>query len=180
MSKEPKVEAATPQLPAKDTFRILIMDTPEHVDQLKAVCKDAGHAVVPAHTIDDAFRFLDGKDHADVIICAAHLEDESVFEFLKRLRSNPDHAESMFMTLSLAPGALGVKLNDSTEKAGRCLGADAFVSMPVFDASLLISEIEKLLPLVPMMERCRLQGEEKGRSDLDSDSTELVDQRSHK
>src|ERR1700735_3777723 len=114
MTDEPKVEKATPELAAKDTFRILIMDSPKHVDQLKAACKNAGHSVVPAHTIQEAFRFLDGKNHADVIVCAANLEDESVFEFLKRLRSNPIHKASMFMMLSLAPGPIGVQLNDST------------------------------------------------------------------
>jgi CheY-like chemotaxis protein len=161
MSEEPKVEPATPELAAKDTFRILIMDTPEHVDQLKVACKDAGHSVVSAHTIQEAFRFLDGKNHADVIICAAHLEDESVFEFLKRLRNNPVHKASMFMMLSLAPGPVGVQLNDSTKNAGRVLGADAFVSMPVFDAPQLIAEIKKLLPLVPWLEKSRLEAEER-------------------
>ena len=161
MKEEPEVEEATgkDKLAAKDTFRILIMDSPKHVDQLKAACKKAGHSVVPAHTIEEAFRFLDGSNHADVIICAANLEDESIFEFLQRLRKNPIHKNSMFMTLSLAPGPVGVQLNDSTEKAGRLLGADAFVSMPVFDASQLIAEIKKLLPLVPMLERSKLKDE---------------------
>jgi CheY-like chemotaxis protein len=165
MSEEPKVEPATPELAAKDTFRILIMDNPEHVEQLKTACKNAGHSVVSANTIEEAFRFLEGKNHADVIVCAAHLEDESLFDFLKRLRSNPIHKQSMFMTLSLAPGPIGVQLNDSTEKAARLLGADAFVSMPVFDAPQLIAEIKNLLPLVPMLERSRIETEEKAQSD---------------
>lgn len=155
--KEPKVEKATSELAAKDTFRILIMDTHEHTDQLKAACKGAGHSVVAAHSIAESFAFLDGTDHADVIICAAYHEDESLFEFLKRLRSEPIHNDSMFMTLALAPGPIGVKLNDSIEKAGRFLGADVFISMPVFDATQLIAEIKKLLPLVPKFERHRLE-----------------------
>lgn len=44
------------------------------------------------------------------------------------------------------------------------LGADAFVSMPVFDAPQLIAEIKKLLPLVPALEADRLE-EENGKSD---------------
>lgn len=84
--QEPKVEPANPdsKLAAKDTFRILIMDTVEHVNQLKIACKEVGHSVIPAHTIKEAIAFLDGKNHADVIICAAYLEDESMFEFLTR------------------------------------------------------------------------------------------------
>jgi CheY-like chemotaxis protein len=156
MPEVPKVENATPELAAKDTFRILIMDTFEHVDQLKKACKAAGHSVVPAHTIKEAFAFLDGKNHADVIICAAYLEDESLFEFLRRLRSNPVHKNSMFAILALAPGISGARTNVSTERAGRLLGADAFIDMPVFDAGQLIEEIRKLLPAVPWLETDRL------------------------
>jgi CheY-like chemotaxis protein len=95
-----------------------------------------------------------------VIVCAAHLEDESVFEFLQKLKSNPIHKDSMFMTLSLAPGPIGVQLNESVEKAGRLLGADAFVSMPVFDAEQLIAEIKKLLPLLPALEKAKRKNED--------------------
>jgi CheY-like chemotaxis protein len=153
--EKPKVEPATPKLAAKDTFRILILDDIEHVNLLKAACKNAGHSVVPAHTVREAMQFLDTTNHADVIICAAYLEDENIFEFLKRLRANPVHEKSMFMILALEPGPIGVKLNAQVEIAGRQLGADAFISMPVFDAQQLIAEIKKLLPKVPWLEYSR-------------------------
>ena len=157
MTEEPEVEPATPVLPAKDTFRILIMDTVVHADQLKGACKDVGHSVVAAHSIEEAFAFLDGKDHADVIVCAAYQEDESMFEFLRRLRVDPIHEKTMFMIMALEPGPSAVKLNASVKIAGKTLGSDAFISMPVFDAELLISEIKKLLPLVPALETSRLE-----------------------
>jgi CheY-like chemotaxis protein len=158
MTEEPKVEQSTKasRLPAKDTFRILIMDNVEHTNQLKAACKDVGHSVVGAHTIEEAFAFLDGENHADVIVCAAYLEDESLFDFLTRLRLEPLHKETMFMILALAPSYSGAGVNSSTEKAGRLLGADKFVSMPEFDAEQLIAEIKKLLPPVPALEVSRL------------------------
>lgn len=154
---EPIIEHANPELAAKDTFRILIMDSLEHTDQLKAACKEAGHSVVAAQTIKEAFAFLDNQDHADVIICAAYLQDQSLFDFLIRLRSEPSHADTMFMTLAFEAAPMGIKLNESTEKAGYALGADAFVNMPVFDPVLLIAEIKKLLPMVPKLERHRLE-----------------------
>lgn len=160
MTIEPKVEPATTRLAPKDTFRILIMDTIEHTDQLKAVCKEAGHSAVASQTIKEAFAFLDGKDHADVIVCAAYLEDESLFDFLKQLRNNPIHKNSKFMTLALAASPMGTSVNPSTEVAGRLLGADAFVNMPVFDAVQLIAEIKKLLPRVPALETDRLKASE--------------------
>lgn len=154
--QEPKLEPATPVLAAKDTFRILIVDTVEHTDLLKEVCKKAGHSVVAAQTGSEAFAFLEGKDHADVIICAAYLQDESVFKFLHQVRQDENHSDSMFMLLALAPGPLAVKLNANVEIAGRKLGADAFISMPIFDSELLIAEIKALLPLIPKFERHRL------------------------
>ena len=155
ITTEPKVEPATPEakLAAKDTFRILIMDTLEHTNQLKTACKQVGYSVVAAQTIKEAFAFLDGKDHADVIVCAAYLEDESLFEFLVRLKQDPIHKNTMFMTLAFAPGPAAVRLNYSVERAGKHLGSDAFVSMPVFDAPQLIAEIKKLLPVVPKLEQ---------------------------
>ncbi len=45
-TKEPVVEAPTNNSPGQHTFRVLILDTPEHADQLKTACKEAGHAVV--------------------------------------------------------------------------------------------------------------------------------------
>lgn len=162
MTIEPIVEPATSsaQLPAKDTFRILILDTVEHTALLKTACKDGGHAVVGAHTIEEAFAFINGKDHADLIVCAAYLEDESLFDFLKRLRTDPLHRHTMFMTLALAPGPIGVKINSSTELAGRAMGSDVFVNMPVFDAVELLTEIRKLLPSVPKLEEEKRQSKQ--------------------
>lgn len=158
------IEKATPELAAKDTFRILIMDTVEHANQVKAACRVAGHSVIAVHTIDKAFEFLEGRNHVDVIVCAAYMEDENLFEFLKRLRNNPVHKETMFLTLALRPGSAATSMNASTESAGKVLGADGFVSMPQFDARRLIAEIEKLLPFVPMLERSKLaEKEEKKR-----------------
>lgn len=161
MVDEPKIEQAPihVRLAPKDTYRILIMDSVENADLLKEACKDVGFSVAAAHTIKEAFAFLDGANHADVIICAAYLEDESLFEFLKRLRLDPLHEDTMFCALALAPGPMGIKVQEYTEKAGRLLGADAFLSMPAFDAPLLIQEIKKLLPSVPVLEQERKEEE---------------------
>lgn len=157
--EEPEIELGTVTLAPKDTFRILIMDTEAHTDMLKAVCKDMGHSVISAHSIEEAFAFLDGKDHADVIVCAAYLENESMFEFLRRLRKDPIHKQTIFIILALESGPTAVRLNASVELSGKVLGADAFIDMPVFDAAQLVAEIEEMLPLVPALEVSRLEGE---------------------
>ncbi len=163
MITEPKIEPAYEVRAPKDTFRILIMDTVAHTEQLKNACKGAGHSVIAAHSIREAFSFLDGTNHADVIVCAAYLEDESMFEFLRRLRKDLVHKKTVFIIMALEPGSTGIKLNSSVETAGKTLGADAFINMPVFDAPRLIAVIKELLPLVPALEVSRLENEGIGR-----------------
>jgi len=159
---EPGIELGTIRLAAKDTFRILIMDTEAHISQLKAVCRGMGHSVIAVRSIEEAFAFLDGTNHADVIVCAAYLENESMFEFLRRLREDPVHKMTVFIIMALEPGPTGTRLNGSVESSGKLLGADAFINMPVFDAARLIKAIKTLLPLVPALEISRLQKKSQG------------------
>ncbi len=161
MTKEPKVEPAKAEarLAPRDTFRILLVDSVENTDLLKVVCKNAGYDVVAANSLPEAFAFLDDKDHADVIVCADYLHDGTMLPFLKRLKENPIHKDAMFMILALSASYTGIRVNESTETAGRLLGADAFVSMPVFDADIFLAEIKKLLPPLPSLEVSKLKGE---------------------
>ncbi len=77
MWKEPKVEYPAPEdaRPPTQTWRILFLDRAKNVEKLKDACKHAGYAVVGATTIEEAWAFLQGEDRADVIVCAAHLEE---------------------------------------------------------------------------------------------------------
>ena len=166
MQTEPVLEHPAPEdaRPPMKTWRILFLDSAENVEKLKDACKDEGYAVVGALTIAEAWAFLDGKDHVDVIVCAAHLEEESMFEFLKRVRDSKVHGEAKFLILALETSALGSQLHPSTARAGFALGADTYVIMPVFDAHDLIARIRKLQPSVPMLQQSATE-EEKRRSE---------------
>lgn len=163
MTKEPEVEYPAPKdarVPMK-TWRVLFLDHAENVENLKDACKDAGYTVVGALTIGEAWAFLDGKDHADVIVCAAHLEEESMFEFLKSVRHSEVHGHVKFLILSLAPGAVGAQLHGSTARTGIALGADEYAIMPVFDPHKLVALIKKLQPCVPMVQQSATEGEKR-------------------
>ncbi|MEO7623336.1 MAG: hypothetical protein ABIS30_09750, partial [Gallionella sp.] len=88
MSKLPEIEHPAPAdaKPPQKTWRILFLDSLENIGQLKEACKKAGYEVVGLTTIQEALAFLKMKDHVDVIVCAAHLEEESMFEFLQHVR----------------------------------------------------------------------------------------------
>lgn len=153
MAKEPELEHPTAKNanPAAETWRILFLDSAANVEQLKRACKDVGYVVIGATTIEEAWAFLDGTNHADVIVCAAHLEEESMFDFLRGVRANELHRAATFLILSLEDGARGARLDSSTESAGTALGADAYVVMPRFDAVELVKQVKKLHPNRPLL-----------------------------
>ena len=150
MKAEPQLEAPPPEKakPPRQTWRVLFLDSAENVELLKRAGKDAGYAVVGATTIEEAWAFLDGKDHADVIVCAAHLKEESMFEFLKAVRESP-HRNARFLILSLHPGEIGARVDRLAAATGLLLGADDYTSMPTFDADRLVAHIRRLQPPVP-------------------------------
>jgi CheY-like chemotaxis protein len=148
-----EIEQPTRKLPPIDTYRILTLENPENTEKLTEVCKEAGHQVVPVHTIAQALAFLETKDHVDVIVAAAHLENESVFEFLKRVKHADSHLQSVpFLILCAEPGTLGMLTSPAVEIAANIMGADRYLLMGDFDAARLIQEIEQLLPPVPSKE----------------------------
>lgn len=166
MPQEPPLERPSPEnaKSPQQTWRILFLDCPENVEKLKDAGKEAGYVVVGAITIAEAWAFLKGKDHADVIVCAAHLEEESMFEFLKGVRDNEVHRNASFLILSLNPGEAGARLDRNATRAGMLLGADDYAIMPTFDPSALIAHIKKLQPRVPMLQQSATP-EEKRRSE---------------
>ncbi len=148
-----QIEQPTVELPPEQTYRILTLENPENVEKLKQACKRAGHQVVPCFTIAEAMRFLETKDHVDVIVAAAHLENESVFSFLQKVKSSDCILhKAQFIMLCADPGVLALVTSPSVEIAANLMGADKYLLMPEFDPDKLISEIEPLLPAVPYKE----------------------------
>ena len=66
---------------------------------------------------------------------------------------------SSLLILSLHPSVVGERLDRAVASAGMLLGADAYVSMPVFHPGDLVGHIRKLQPRVPMLQQA--SGEEK-------------------
>jgi DNA-binding response OmpR family regulator len=166
MTKQPEIEHPTPAdaNPPEKTWRILFLDSIENIGQLKEAGKKAGYVVIGLTTIQEAMAFLLGKDHVDVIVCAAHLEEESMFQFLKSVRDDETHQNSAFLILSLEPGSVGAQVDLSTARAGMALGADGYLIMPEFNPKELIAQIAKLKPAVPLLQQSTT-AEEKRRAE---------------
>lgn len=155
MTKQPDLEypAAEDAKPPLKTWRILFLDSTENATLLKEACTKVGYVAISSATLDEAWAFLDGKDHVDVIVCAAHLEEESMFKFLKQIREHEKHGNVAFLILSLEPGAIGTRVDKSTARTGILLGADGYLTMPEFDPGQLIEHIEKLQPRIPKLQQ---------------------------
>jgi PleD family two-component response regulator len=148
-----QIEQPTRKLPPNDTYRILTLENLDNIENLKEACKRAGHQVVPVLTIAQAMAFLETKDHVDVIVAAAHLENESVFEFLKRVKEADSHLKDVpFLMLCSEPGTLGLLTSPAVGVAASVMGADQYLLMAEFDAERLMQEIEPLLPPIPSKE----------------------------
>lgn len=163
MFKQPAMEHPAPRdaKPPEETWRLLFLNSADNIVHLKEASKKSGYVVVGVTTIKEAWAFLHGKDHVDVIVCAAHLEEESMFKFLKDVRANEVHSKVAFLILSLEPGTSGARMDRSTERAGMLLGADGYLVMPVFDAPELLAQIEKLLPEIPMLQQSATEKEKR-------------------
>ncbi|MES2639411.1 MAG: hypothetical protein V4850_07995 [Myxococcota bacterium] len=166
MTTEPPLEFPRAQQARgpDDTYRVLFLDSADNVELLKATCKEDGFVVVGSETIAEAMLFLEGKDHVDVIVCAAHLESESMFAFLRHVRAHSTHATSMFLILSLEAGTLGTFLDRSAARAGVALGANAYAIMPTFDALALLAHIRELQPDIPTLLQLETPDEKLSRS----------------
>ena len=147
MQKESQV---APEGAGPPTETWLFLDGVNNIERVKVTCKEAGHTVFGARTIEEAWAFLNGKAHVEVIVCAAHLEEGSMFEFLRGVRNSKVHGNAKFLILSLTPGAMGKRLHRSTASAGLALGADAYATMPVFDPDKLAALIKNLQSPGPM------------------------------
>lgn len=147
-----EVEQPTHRLARLDTYRILALENPDNIARLKEACKSAGHEVVPVLTISEGMAFLDARDHVDVIVSAAHLRDESVFEFLQMVKKSELHCKVPFLMLCTEPGGVGLLTSPAVKIASEIMGADNYVLMPTFDAQKLMDEIEKILGPFPNRE----------------------------
>jgi CheY-like chemotaxis protein len=162
MSAEPELELPdrADAKPPEQTFRVLFLDSPEHNELLKEACKEFGYAVVGANTVEEAWLFINGTDHVDVIVCAAHLEEESMFKLLSAVRASEIHKDAAFLILSLETSPVGARFDAIAASAGLALGADAFVPMPVFDPVALVMHIRRLQPEIPHLHQAMLNGED--------------------
>lgn len=130
----------------KHTFRIMVLDNQENINTLTEACRKAGHQVVPVLRISEGMNFLDTKDHIDIVVSRVHLEHESVFDFLKEVKSRPQHKDVRFMMVCENPGELAKAVDETVRTAAEIMGVDKYLTMNGYDVKRLIKEIAAIVP----------------------------------
>ncbi|HEY9755354.1 MAG TPA: response regulator [Oculatellaceae cyanobacterium] len=83
----------------------------------------------------------------DLVLCAAHLTDESFFDFLKSLRRAQDRADRTipFICCSTSRSEFSKTVEEPIRQACRLLGGDHYLTTDEFFSDQLPHEVEKLL-----------------------------------
>ena len=128
------------------TYRIMVLDTKENIGLLTEACLRDGHQVVPVLTINEGMRFLNTRDHIDIVISRVHIENESVFDFLKEVKSRDQHKEVRFMMICSEPSEFAMAVDETVRTAAEIMGVDKYLTMKTHDVERLMKEIEAILP----------------------------------
>ncbi len=109
---------------------LCVDDNIAHCYAVSRVLRNAGYEVVQAHTVAEALDvYLNHRP--ELILLDVHLPDQTGYEFLKGLRSDPTTQE------------ISVIMHSATEEvpaakaAAKQLGADAFLTFPMEAPDLL-------------------------------------------
>lgn len=116
-----------------------------HLQQIKTALKNSGVEVVSVSNTSEGQEFLDSKDHVDLILSEAFLENDDVFELLRLVRHDPAQNEVPMLIFADEPSNVGQGSIDSISTAANLLGAHAFIHMPEFSLPQLMNEIEAIL-----------------------------------
>jgi CheY-like chemotaxis protein len=130
----------------EDTYRIMLLDAPSRqLDQIKVACKKAGQEVVAVNSVDEAKQFLETKNHVDVIVAEAFLQEDNIFELLKVVKEDPRLHEVPVLLMAAETGSAGKQFIDSIKHVAHILGVYSFVYMKQFDVKRLMLEIRVIL-----------------------------------
>ncbi|HEY9733825.1 MAG TPA: hypothetical protein V6C89_18085, partial [Drouetiella sp.] len=128
-------------------LRILVLiESDSYLQKLTTSCAALGQEVVSFSNLEDAFVFLETRDHVDVCIAEAFLKDESSFDFLRRMKTMPHHSKVPVMLVAWEPGEVAKFCAETVASTSAVLGAYKFLIMPDFDVEHTMKEVQAVLP----------------------------------
>lgn len=133
--------------PTEDIYKALVLtDNSEHMEAIKKACEFLGQEVICVDSSRDCIQFLKGDDVIDILIAEAFIEDASVFDVLKVLKSERADEDIRMMILALEPDHVGEVAIRAVERAAEVFGVSRFVYMPILRELRLRREINLVIP----------------------------------
>jgi response regulator RpfG family c-di-GMP phosphodiesterase len=120
---------------------LFLEDRSENIEQMRSHRDDLCDNLIIVSSTAQALS-LSGLLPISVIVSAVHLENESVFDFLRAVKNDARLAEVPFIFLCLQPSRFTKSINDSLKVSARALGADSYVLMESWEPGLLQAHID--------------------------------------
>jgi DNA-binding NarL/FixJ family response regulator len=92
------------------------------------------------HNIISALLYLQ-EETPDVILCQMHLEDESIFDFIKLLPNHATARQVPVVSCYTSEAKLGEALDSSLEQALKCFGHQKCLRVETFYSYFLKNEV---------------------------------------
>lgn len=132
--------------------KILILDDERDGIQHLNDALSLKHDLVWGRKISDAIQLLDNPNsNFDLIICGIHLLHESMFDFLRQVRSQAANKQVPFICFRIASTQFAENMDKNIQKSAKLLGANGYVIIEdTEDPETLLKTVEsKIGTLVP-------------------------------
>lgn len=134
--------------------KILILDDERGGIQHLHDALSLKHELVWSRSIKDAVHLLEAPESKfDLIICGTHLLHESMFDFLRQVRSQADNKQIPFICFRIASTQFAENMDYNIEKSTKILGANGYIIVEdIKDPQALLAIVEsKIGTLLPQL-----------------------------
>lgn len=132
-----QASAQAPAVTARPPTVLVLDDSPFNIELKRDLLGPHGYRVLGVDTLDEALA-LARSSRPDLIISDVGMRQGDGFEFIRRVKADPQLASIPFMFLS------ATHWDEKSRRLGLELGAIRYVTRPV-DPALLLREIEDIL-----------------------------------
>lgn len=114
------------------------------IDDVKTALDTGGHQLLIAKSVEGAITLLNAASF-DLVICGVHLDNGTVFDLLKFVKSDPGQRPVPFACFCDRDSDLAKSVDDTARMTAMLLGADKYVTKEAFNAEQFRVEIEVLV-----------------------------------
>lgn len=123
---------------------LIVEDRKRSIDDIRTALAAGPHQLLVAKSAENAITLLNAASF-DLVICGVHLNNGTVFDLLKFVKSDPARRSVPFVCFCERDSDLAKSVDDTVRTTAMLLGADKYVTQEAFDAEHFRADIEVLL-----------------------------------